>query len=52
MRWNQAKCYLLVFDFIGVLVMSSKLSFYAQAFETSSSNGLILNATNIVAILR
>lgn len=32
--------------------MSPKFSFYAQALETSSANGFILNAINIVAILR
>lgn len=32
MRWNQAKCYLLVFDFIGVLVNVSQIKFLCSSF--------------------
>lgn len=52
MHWNQAKCCLLIFDFIGVLVNVSQIKFLHSSLETSSSDGFILNAINIVAILR
>lgn len=55
MRRNQGKCCLLIFNFIDVLVNLSQIKFlsnYAQALETPSSNGVVLNAINIVAILR